>query len=382
MEKFAILIDYENFPCPPEGLARFLADFSQRGALAVKRAYADWARLSSQRQLLLANQVEMIGLTCAAKGKNSADIRLVVDAMELVFTKPHISTFVIASGDADFLPLLSRLREYNKQTIVVAKARNLHTYMQTHCHEFINGDDYLSKPGSKAVSSLAPSRVVPKIPSIKIPSPTSEQERQIRELILEVWQSYGVEQPLDLSGLGSRLRRSRPELDWKDYGFKTLQPLVAYLVTIGFLRIELTNGSSNRIYLADPLSGLCGTSDAETSTLRIGSILVIEDFEALEVELVSLTKKIVHERIPWNVLQERLTQMHPSLLKDMQSEDTFLKLLQSLDARGKIDLQFDTVQKTYFVSSISTDQVFAYPQGYSEANASKNSPMWTQPKLF
>ena len=102
MQKIAVLIVYENFSCPPEGLQRFIADFSNRGALVVKRAYTDWVRFSGFRQLLLANQVELIELPCASKGKNIADIRLVVDAMELVFTKPYINTYLIASADADF----------------------------------------------------------------------------------------------------------------------------------------------------------------------------------------------------------------------------------------------------------------------------------------
>ncbi len=86
------------------------------GDIVWKRAYADWVKLAGYRQHLLACQIEMIELACASKGKNSADIRLVVDAMELLFTKPHITTFVILSADSDFLPLLNRLREQNKRT--------------------------------------------------------------------------------------------------------------------------------------------------------------------------------------------------------------------------------------------------------------------------
>ena len=378
MQKFAILIDYENFPCPPEGLKRLLADFSQRGALAVKRAYADWVRLSGYRQFLLANQVEMIELPCASRGKNSADIRLVVDAMELVFTKPHITTFVIASADADFLPLLSRLREYNKQTIVVARTRDLHTYMQTHCDEFINGDVYLSKVLNKASSTPIPSRVEP-----KIQSPTSEQVRQIQELILEAWQSHGVERPLDLAGLGSQLKRSNTGLDWKDYGFKALQPLVAYLVTNGFLRIELTSGSRNRIYLAHPSNSLQGSAESEATTFHAGSnIMRTSGVAVQEVELVSLMKKIIHDSMRWDDLRERLTQIRPSLMRDHQSEDAFLKLLQSLEAQGRIDIQYDAIQKTYFVSLIPTDRSVPSPQSDLEANTNDNAPVWTQSELF
>lgn len=86
MENFAILIDFENFTCSPEGLRELVQNLSQRGTFVVKRAYADWVKLAGYRQHLLACQIEMIELACATKGKNSADIRLVVDAMELLFT--------------------------------------------------------------------------------------------------------------------------------------------------------------------------------------------------------------------------------------------------------------------------------------------------------
>lgn len=368
MQKFAILIDYENFPCPPEGLTRLLADFSRRGTMVVKRAYADWVRFPVARQLLLANQVEMIELPCASKGKNSADIRLVVDAMELLFTKPHISAFVIVSGDADFLPLLSRLRENNKQTIVVARTRNLHAYMRTHCDEFIDGDGYLANTSSKPSSAAVPMRV-----ESKLQLPTPEQVRQIQELIVRAWQSHGLEQPLDLPRLGSELKKLDEEVDWKVYGFKSLQPLVAYLVTKGFLRIELRKWSSNQIFLNRPFSGLNLPSKTVTSTFQVGDMKT-DDVEGHEAALVALMKDIIHNRIRWDLLLSILTQIRPHLLRDMQSEDLFLKQMQSLDARGKIDLQYDANEETYFVSLPLSKRMSQRPVETSSA--------WTQPELF
>ncbi len=369
MQKLAILIDYENFPCPPEGLNRLFADFSQRGTLAVKRAYADWLRFPAARQLLLANQVEMIELPCATKGKNSADIRLVVDAMEFVFTKPHISTFVVVSGDADFLPLLSRLREHNKQTIVVSRTKNLHAYLRTHCDEFIDGDAYLTNAHCKAMRTPPPPRDEP-----KIQSPTLEQVGQIQELILKVWQSYGLELPLNLSALGMQLRRAKPGLNWKDYGFKALQPLVAHLVTKGFLRIELTNGSSSRIYLVHASKGISAIAKTETSRFKTGSDRRNDEESEQETELVSLMRDLIQDRMRWDQLLEKLTHNRPELLKDLQSEDAFLKQLQSLDARGCIDLQYDAIQKAYFVSLSQTRRSLPCP--------SESSTVWTQPELF
>ena len=386
MQKLAILIDYENFPCPPEGLNRLFADFSQRGTLAVKRAYADWLKFPSARQLLLANQVDMIELPGATKGKNSADIRLVVDAMEFVFTKPHISTFVVVSGDTDFLPLLSRLREHNKQTIVVSRTKNLHAYLRTHCDEFINGDVYLANASNKSISpaigktiAKATCSPIPKPVQPKVLSPTSEQVQQIQELILLVWQCHGFELPLNVSILGSLLKKSNPSLNWKDYGFKALQPLVAHLVTKGFLRIELTNGSRNRIYLVHEPKGLSLTANREITNKEITEFQARsdtrnDDVTEVETELVSLIRDLLQDRMPWEQLREKLTQIRPVLLKDLHSEDAFLKQLQSLDAGGLIDLQYDANQKTYFVSMQQTRRSLPCP--------SETSPVWTQPELF
>ena len=381
MQKFAILIDYENFPCPPDGLVRFLADFSQRGSMAVKRAYADWVRFPAIRQLLLANRVEMIELPCASKGKNSADIRLVVDAMELLFTKPHISTFVIVSGDADFLPLLSRLKEHNKQTIVVSRTKNMNSYLRTHCDEFISGDVYLAKSSSKPISPAISKAIgnttrtpIPVQVQPKVLSPTPEQVQQIQELILLVWQCHGVELPLNVSILGSLLKKSNPGLNWKDYGFKALQPLVAHLVTRGFLRIELTNGSRNRIYLVHEPKGLSVIANTEASTFQTRSDTSNDKESDHETELVSLMRDLIQDRIRWDQLQEKLTKNRPELLKDRQSEDAFLKQLQSLDASGCIDLQYDANQKTYFVSLPQNRRSLPCP--------SDSSPVWTQPELF
>jgi len=377
MHKIALLIDYENFSCPPEGLERFISDCSQRGMVVVKRAYADWVKCAGHRIPLLASQVEMIELPYASKGKNSADIRLVIDAMELVFTKPHIDTFVIASGDADFLPLLSRLREYDKRTIVVASSGRSHAYMQTHCDEFVNGDVYLNirrKPTSSKPASLP---VSPKSIAQKIQEPTAQQVRQIKALFVEVWRDQGMEQPFNLAALGYQIKKTNAELNWKEYGFESLKPLVAYLVTVGFLRIELANGSNDRIYLVRPSNGVqpngtCGETGGQA-------------------ELVSMLMSLIKERIRWDTLRKMLVHLRPKLLQDYQNDDEFLKLLQSLDAHGSLDLEYDPSHATYYVTSARIDRLApglhkGFTTVHTESNLATNQgepdTEWTQPGLF
>lgn len=362
METFAILIDYENFTCSPEGLRELVQNLSQRGTLVVKRAYADWVKLAGYRQHLLACQIEMIELACATKGKNSADIRLVVDAMELLFTKPHITTFVILSADSDFLPLLNRLREQNKRTIVVASNRNIQPYMRTHCDEFIDGDVYLGK-SRKKVGILERALVVP--PEKRLP--TSEQILSLRSSILQVWRSHGLHLPMGVSELGGSLKRMHPELEWKAYGFKSMKPMVAFFVSNGFLRIDLANQTGDRIYLAHPADH------------------VRNEPPPTHAELGPLIASLVQGKMRWRKLRDLLIQSDPRWVIEMQNDDSFLKQLQVIDALGFVDVTYESSQNEYFVfksRSSQASKVTDRTNDNSVTHAENECIRWTQPELF
>lgn len=399
---FAILIDYENFACPPEGLQEFISDFSKRGTIIVKRAYADWVKCAPHRHQLLANQVEMIELACSSKGKNSVDIRLVVDAMELVFTKPYIDCFVIASADADYLPLLSRLREYNKRTIVVSDKSNTHRYMQTHCDEFVNGDVYLA-PARKLTKITSPPRTVlqrlatpkitpPKTTPAKSSIPTSDQLHAIQSLMMLAWQSHGFDKPFNLSRLGAQLKKMNSGLEWKEYGFKSLKEVVAQMVTTGFLRIELTNGSDERIFFVTHESQNAPDSGTETMTFSLApcSNHEVDNGSDRERELVSMVQSLVNESIRWDNLRTLLLQKRPNPFSELQSDEAFMKLLQSMESAELIELRYDAIQITYYVArpredrSSTTRRVDADSNDLVtvELNAETQTTVWTQPGLF
>jgi len=380
MQKIAFLLDYENFTCSPDGLERIFVDFSQRGTLVVKRAYADWVRFAGHRQHLLANQVEMIELACASKGKNSADIRLVVDAMELLFTKPYINTFVVASADADFLPLLSRLKEYNKNTIVVASSSNTQAYMRTHCDEFVNGDIYLSRGKAKPKAIALPAIPLPAPP--KIQTPTHEQIVEIQSLVLEVWCIQGFDRPFELAALGYQLKKMTPGINWRDYGFKGLKPMVAFLVTNGFLRIELTKGSMERIYLRQPANHAFKNEAAATGLLETFQAQTKGELSTTEAGIASLIQSQVRERVRWDYLRNILRLIRPKLLSDIKSDDAFLKILQSLDAAGLIELTYDPSQATYYVSPTQSDLCLPSIPNETVTTKAELVSEWKQPKLF
>src|SRR3546814_4206334 len=112
-----------------------------KGDIVVKKAYCDWARYKEFKAPMHEAAFELIEIPhLRMSGKNSADIRLVVDALDLCYTKPHIDSFVIISGDSDFSPLVSKLRENNKTVIGFGVKNSTSELLTANCHEFIYYD--------------------------------------------------------------------------------------------------------------------------------------------------------------------------------------------------------------------------------------------------
>jgi len=113
-----------------------------KGNILVRKAYADWSKFAEYKRPLHEAGVELIDMPGSKlAGKNSADIKMVVDALELAFTKSHIDTFVLISGDSDFSPLVAKLRENNKHTIAVGVKNSTSKLLIDMCDEFIYYDD-------------------------------------------------------------------------------------------------------------------------------------------------------------------------------------------------------------------------------------------------
>ncbi|MCP4004396.1 MAG: NYN domain-containing protein [bacterium] len=121
-----------------------------KGNLVVRKAYADWGRYDEYKRPLHAAGVELIDLPGSRiTGKNSADIKMVVDALELSYTKPHIDTFALVTGDSDFYPLVAKLRENNKHTMAVGVKNSTSPLLIDSCDEFIFYDDLVRKPAKR-----------------------------------------------------------------------------------------------------------------------------------------------------------------------------------------------------------------------------------------
>ncbi len=134
----AVFIDLENFREEILDIACIMTKLKERGRLIVKRAYADWGRFGRYKSAMLENSIELIELPFHAKrGKNSTDIKLTVDALEIAMSRNYIDTFVILSGDSDYTPLISKLREYNKYVIVIGTETNTSSLISGYCDELV-----------------------------------------------------------------------------------------------------------------------------------------------------------------------------------------------------------------------------------------------------
>ena len=161
--QIAFFLDFENIALGVKENRKLRFDIDlmlqrllEKGKILVKRAYGDWSRYKTYRQDLHSAAIDLIEIPQRSQGgKNSADIRLVVDAMDLCYSKDHVDTFAIASGDSDFSPLVSKLRENAKYVIGLGVKNSTSDLLVENCDEFIFYEDLI--PSRKTV--LKPSNI-------------------------------------------------------------------------------------------------------------------------------------------------------------------------------------------------------------------------------
>jgi uncharacterized protein (TIGR00288 family) len=236
----AVFLDFENLALGFKGSERFdvgrvLARLVEKGDIVVKRAYADWKRFSDFRTPLHGAAFELIEIPGRGiSGKNSADIRLCVDAMDLCNSKPHINTFVIVSGDSDFSPLVSKLKENGKQVIGLGTEASTSDLLRDNCHEFIYYEDL--KAAEEATEIPA---------ATELPAADEKQGKAFR-LLLESLQALRRENRdvLWSSLIKETIKRKRPSFNEAFYGYKSFGRLLEDAARRGL--IELTRDPQNR----------------------------------------------------------------------------------------------------------------------------------------
>jgi uncharacterized protein (TIGR00288 family) len=222
-----------------------------KGNIVVKKAYCDWGRYKSYRSAMHEASFELIEIPHVRQsGKNSADIRMVVDALDLCYTKAHVDTFVIISGDSDFSPLVSKLRENNKIVIGVGVKNSTSDLLIANCDEFIYYDDLIRvaerrKPKAKKASSRKESEERPQ--KARQENRAEKAFDQVLETVDDLISERGDEDKLWGSMVKQALKRRKPGFNESYHGFRSFGQLLEEMQTRGMLTLELDQKSGGYI---------------------------------------------------------------------------------------------------------------------------------------
>jgi uncharacterized protein (TIGR00288 family) len=239
----AVLIDFENLALGfPKGrkavfdIHRVLDRLLDKGKVIVKIAYADWSRFREYENALHEAGIELMEIPKRAMtGKNSADIRLVVDAMDLSYAKDHIDTFVIVSGDSDFSPLVSKLKENGKSVIGLGMRESTSKLLADNCDEFLYYEDLGEEP--RSLGTGAGSREIP-------------QEKREAYLLLFAAIRALQRENYDLllsSRIKETMKRKQPSFNESSYGYRTFSELLEDAEEAGFLELRIDERSGTYV---------------------------------------------------------------------------------------------------------------------------------------
>jgi uncharacterized LabA/DUF88 family protein len=234
----AVLIDFENLalgtgkrkrnghqePGPLPDMKRILERLVDKGRIISKRAYCDWQRFDEAATPLHELGIELIEIPDRAfTGKNSADIRLAVDAVDMCLTKDHIDTFVICSGDSDFSPLVAKLKEYGRRVIGVGMRDATSSLLADACDEFIFYEDIVEAGGIPAFEGKV-----------------SKDKRECYQLLLETIDAIQRESegPILASLLKDTMRRKRPQFSEASYGYRSFTGLLKEAANLQLIEIH------------------------------------------------------------------------------------------------------------------------------------------------
>jgi len=238
-QRLALFIDFENIAIGVRDahyrkfdVNLVLERLLDKGKLLVKKAYADWSRYADYKRSFHEAAIELIEVPQkSVGGKNSADIRLVVDAMDMSFQKEHINCFVVASGDSDFSPLVSKLKENNKYVIGLGVKNSTSDLLIENCDEFIFYEDLVR----------GQQRPVPVIAN------ANEKQQEVFSLLVDSILALQRENKEVLWGsmVKETMKRKKPSFNETYYGFRTFSHLLedAQRRAIVVLRRDQKSGS-------------------------------------------------------------------------------------------------------------------------------------------
>jgi uncharacterized protein (TIGR00288 family) len=237
----AVFVDFENLAIGVRDMKAgkfqiplILKRLLEKGRIVYKRAYCDWGNYRDAVREFHAQGIELIDIPQSKmSGKNSADIRMVVDAMDLCYAKQHIDIFALISGDSDFSPLVSKLKENNRRVVGCGVKSSTSDLLIANCDEFIYYDDLI--------------RTAKKAPTARRgKQPETDKKQEAIDQVMEVLQS--LDQDYDAmwgSMLKQAIRRIHPGFNEGYYGYHNFSDLLSDLQTKGLIELEYDKSRGN-----------------------------------------------------------------------------------------------------------------------------------------
>jgi len=243
----AVFLDLENIALgardahyPTFDIQKVLERLLLKGHIVVKKAYCDFDRYNDFKRNLHESAFELIEIPHVRQsGKNSADIRMVVDALDLCYTKGHVDTFVIISGDSDFSPLVSKLRENAKTVIGLGVKNSTSDLFINNCDEFLYYDDLVRASPSKARRRSTVNSSVAKVPDEVNKGPSLEKAF---DLVIETLEAIAPEreenEPIWGSMIKQAIKRRHPGFNERAHGFRSFNDLLLEAQKRGLLVLQ------------------------------------------------------------------------------------------------------------------------------------------------
>ncbi|MFO0688874.1 MAG: NYN domain-containing protein [Myxococcota bacterium] len=272
----AIFVDYENLAIGARdskwrtiNIDLILKRLLEKGRIVYKRAYCDWSQYRGDVREFHARGIELVDIPRSKmSGKNSADIRMVVDALDLCYSKDHIEIFALLTGDSDFSPLVSKLKENHKRVIGCGVKNSTSTLLMTSCDEFLYYDDlaqmadvkaqkHAQKKPAEAKKAEKSDKASPEKPAVRaaegVVSPDGPDAPDAIDLVLEIMESLSKDYDVVWgSMIKQALRRVHPDFNETNAGYRNFNELLQDAEKEGCVRLEYDERRGNyRVDLVD-----------------------------------------------------------------------------------------------------------------------------------
>jgi uncharacterized protein (TIGR00288 family) len=258
--RIALFFDYENIAL---GLTKgskkleitpMLGRILEKGRIVFKRAYADWSRYATDKQELHELGFELIEVPKRRMtGKNSADIRMVVDAMDVVISKEHVDTFGLITGDSDFSPLVSKLREHDKYVIGLGLRDSSSKLLTENCDEFIFYEELVAaaprrRRAAATVAAANESTVVSHSHDASDkPTDLATRKAEAFYLVLDAVKAFKRDgyDSIWASMIKQTIKRKHPSFNEERHGYETFSELIEDMAKLGILEVKRDEKSGN-----------------------------------------------------------------------------------------------------------------------------------------